>query len=96
MSWREWGRGQVRGLWRHKAFIPCMLAFLQHETLQAREASDDRAGASGAGRGFEACGVTWRSSPACSHPCNTRHRRHARRQMNEPAQVGQGVGSRPV
>eukprot|EP00964_Phaeocystis_antarctica_P153905 scaffold122350_cov39-Phaeocystis_antarctica.AAC.1 len=67
-----------------------MFASLQHETPQAREASDERAGASGAGRGFEACGVTRRSSPACSRSCNTRHRRHARRQMNEPAQVGQG------
>eukprot|EP00964_Phaeocystis_antarctica_P030958 scaffold17522_cov62-Phaeocystis_antarctica.AAC.2 len=62
-----------------------MFAFLQHETLQAREASDERAGASGAGRGFEACGVTRRPSPACSPPCHTRHCRHARRQMKVPA-----------
>ena len=26
------------GLWRHRACIPCMLAYLQHETSQAREA----------------------------------------------------------
>eukprot|EP00964_Phaeocystis_antarctica_P029873 scaffold16842_cov42-Phaeocystis_antarctica.AAC.1 len=78
-------RARVRGLWRHLASIPCMLAILQHETSQVREASDERAGASGAGRGFEACGVTGRPSPACSRSCNTRHCRHARRQMNEPA-----------
>eukprot|EP00964_Phaeocystis_antarctica_P053777 scaffold31588_cov64-Phaeocystis_antarctica.AAC.4 len=73
-----------------------MFALLQHEASQAREASDGRAGASGAGRGFEACGVTGRSSPACSLPCNTRHRRHARRQMKERTPVGQVAGSRPV
>ena len=73
-----------------------MSASLQHETSQAHEASDERAGASGAGHGFEAGGVTRRSSPACSPACNTRHRRHTRRQMNELAPVGQGTGSRPV
>ena len=66
------------------------------DTAEAREASDERAGTSGGGRGFEACGVTGRSSAACSHPCHTRHRRHARRQMIEPVPVGQGAGSRPV
>ena len=90
------GRARVRGLWRHEAFIPCMFASLQHETSQAHEASDERAGASGARRRFEACRLTWRSSAACSLPCNTRHRRHARRQMKDLAPPGKGVGSRPV
>ena len=71
-----------------------MSAILQHEI--PCEASDKRAGASGAWRGFKACGVTWRSSPASSRTCNTRHRRHARRQMKAPAPVGPGAGSRPV
>eukprot|EP00964_Phaeocystis_antarctica_P018387 scaffold10159_cov63-Phaeocystis_antarctica.AAC.3 len=57
---------------------PRMFVFLQHEASQARGASDARGGASGAGRGFEACGVTRRSSPAFLPYCNTRHRRHAR------------------
>eukprot|EP00964_Phaeocystis_antarctica_P053773 scaffold31587_cov51-Phaeocystis_antarctica.AAC.2 len=52
-------------MWRHLATICCMFALLQHETYQAREASDERAGASGAGRGFEVCGGTGRSSAAC-------------------------------
>ena len=90
------GQSAGSGLVAHVASIPCMFAILQHETSQAREASDDRAGASGAGRGFEACGITRRPSPACWLPCHTRHRRHARRQMKEPAPVGQGAGSRPV
>ena len=76
----EWEGAVVRGLWGHSASIPCMFAFLQHKTSQAREASDEGAYASGAGRGFEACGVTGLPSSACSHPCNTRHRTHARRQ----------------
>eukprot|EP00964_Phaeocystis_antarctica_P018385 scaffold10159_cov63-Phaeocystis_antarctica.AAC.1 len=90
------GVGSVRGLWRHQASICRMFAFLQHETSQARGASDERAGASGAGRGSEASGVTWRPSAACSRSCNTRHRTHASRQMEGPAPVGQGAGSRPV
>ena len=89
-------RARVRGLWRHEASILCMQASQQHETSQAREASDERAGASGAGRGFKACGVTWRSSPACSHTCNTRHRRHAGRHIKEPTPLGQGTGSKAV
>ena len=51
---------------------------------------------SGEGRGFEACGVTGRPSPACWLACNTRHRRHTRRQMKGPAPAGEGAGSRPV
>eukprot|EP00964_Phaeocystis_antarctica_P069594 scaffold42308_cov63-Phaeocystis_antarctica.AAC.1 len=88
------GAGRGLRLWRHRATICCMFALLQHETSQGREASDE--GASGAGRRFEACGVTRSSSPACSHSCNTRHRRRARRQMIKPALAGQGAGSRPV
>ena len=95
-SRRQWGRAWVRGLWRHEAFIPCMFAQLQQKTSQARKASDEGAGASAAGRGFEACGVTRRPSAACSLHCNTRHCRHVRRQMKGPAPAGQGAGSRPV
>ena len=83
---------RVRGLWRHVAVIPCMFANLHHETLQARELSGEAGGASGAGHGFKACGVTWRAFPACSLACNTRHRRHTRRQMIEPAPAGAGRG----
>ena len=67
------------------------LRILQHETSHTRKASDERAGASGAGRGFEACGVTRPSSPACTRTYSTRHRRHARRQMNEPALEWEGA-----
>ena len=72
-SRRQWGRARIRGLWRHEVSMCCKFALLQHETSQAREASDEAAGASGAGREFEACGVTGRPSAACSHACNTRH-----------------------
>ena len=76
-------RARVRGLWRHVASMctmpsmPSMFAILQHaEAPHARRVSANGAGATaGSGRGFEGCGVTVPSCPACSQTCNTRRNR---------------------
>eukprot|EP00964_Phaeocystis_antarctica_P038114 scaffold21819_cov65-Phaeocystis_antarctica.AAC.3 len=72
-----------------------MFAYLQHGTSHAWAWHQPLEPAKVGEARVRGRRLTRPSSAACSRAC-TRYRRHARRQINEPAPAGQGAGSRPV